>query len=255
MVCKKGQLISKKTTKDLTGKVFGYLTVLKPTEERSNGSIVWECQCECGKICYIPTSNLSREHTRSCGCLARETSAKNGSSLKINMIGQRFGRLVVLEEIPYEQRTEKDQPAWLCQCDCGNTYIASGYHLRRGDINSCGCIKRIDITGNKYGKLTAIARDDEFSKNHKFKHSYWHCKCECGNDVTIYLGHLQNGHTTSCGCDKSSKGEKEITQILEEIRILRGFIENNDKENSLKQIKKTSNLLAERNRICKAFKK
>ena len=53
----------------------------------------------------------------------------------------------------------------------------------------------------------------------------------------------------------SEATEESEAQLLEEIRILRGFIENNDKENSLKQIKKTSNLLAERNRICKAFKK
>ena len=81
-------------------------------------------------------------------------------------------------------------------------------HNNSNDQNEPGISYTIDI-----------ARDDEFSKNHKFKHSYWRCKCECGNDVTIYLGHLQNGHTTSCGCDKSSKGEKEITQILEENNI------------------------------------
>lgn len=53
----------------------------------------------------------------------------------------------------------------------------------------------------------------------------------------------------------SEATEEAETQLLEEIRILRAFVENNDNENSLKQIRKTSNLLAERNRICKAFKK
>ena len=53
----------------------------------------------------------------------------------------------------------------------------------------------------------------------------------------------------------SEATEEAETQLLEEIRILRGFVESNDNENSLKQIKKTSDLLAERNRICKAFKK
>ena len=52
----------------------------------------------------------------------------------------------------------------------------------------------------------------------------------------------------------SEATEEAETQLLEEIRILRGFVESNDNENSLKQIKKTSDLLAERNRICKAFK-
>ena len=53
----------------------------------------------------------------------------------------------------------------------------------------------------------------------------------------------------------SEATEETETQLLEEIRILRLFVEADDKENALKQIRKTMNLLAERNRICKAFKK
>ena len=53
----------------------------------------------------------------------------------------------------------------------------------------------------------------------------------------------------------SEATEETETLLLEEIRILRSFVEADDKENALKQIRKTMNLLAERNRICKAFKK
>lgn len=36
--------------KDLTGEVFGRLTVLGMTPERRNRQVVWKCQCECGNI-------------------------------------------------------------------------------------------------------------------------------------------------------------------------------------------------------------
>jgi len=61
---------------DLTGKVFGKLTVLKEAARR-NGRIVWLCLCECGNKSIIQTSNLTNGHTKSCQCLRR---SKNGSS-------------------------------------------------------------------------------------------------------------------------------------------------------------------------------
>lgn len=58
----------KKNSTDLTGKVFGYLTVLEKTAERQYGKIVWKCQCECGKIVYLNTSRLNNGNDTSCGC-------------------------------------------------------------------------------------------------------------------------------------------------------------------------------------------
>lgn len=171
----------KKKTDDLTGQVFGWLTVTGRDTTRPR---YWNCICDCGNEKSVRKDHLIDGSTQSCGCYRRL------SKIKDIPIGSKWGRLTVIRRVDLTA-------TWECLCDCGNTYIASGYHLRRGDINSCGCIKRIDVTGNKYGKLIAIARDDEFSKNHKFKHSYWHCKCECGNDITVYLGHLQNGHTNA----------------------------------------------------------
>ena len=56
---------------DLTNKVFGYLTVLEDSGQRTNsGEVIWKCQCECGNICYVSSNNLTRkkEGTISCGC-------------------------------------------------------------------------------------------------------------------------------------------------------------------------------------------
>jgi very-short-patch-repair endonuclease len=54
---------------DITGKRFGLLVAIKPTNQRfSNGSVIWECLCDCGNTTHVSLSNLIREHTLSCGC-------------------------------------------------------------------------------------------------------------------------------------------------------------------------------------------
>lgn len=61
----------------------------------------------------------------------------------INLIGQRFGRLQVIELLPKDQRPEKTAKRgnhWICQCDCGNKVIHYTGALQQGDINSCGCL-------------------------------------------------------------------------------------------------------------------
>lgn len=52
------------------------------------------------------------------------------------MLRQRFNRLVVSEEV----KSDKPGRWWLCQCDCGNTKVASTSKLRGGEIKSCGCL-------------------------------------------------------------------------------------------------------------------
>ena len=64
---------------DITGQVFGRLKALKPTENKgSNGAIIWECLCTCGNITHVSTKDLKSGFVKSCGCLGRENSIKNG---------------------------------------------------------------------------------------------------------------------------------------------------------------------------------
>lgn len=59
-----------------------------------------------------------------------------------------------------------------------------------------------DITGQKFGHLTALYIDEE--KSEKFKRAYWVCECDCGKLKSISGTHLRMGLIVSCG-DKIHK--------------------------------------------------
>ena len=54
-----------------------------------------------------------------------------------NLVGQRFGRLVVIKRL----ENQKHRVRWLCQCDCGNVTEKQGDALKSGKSRSCGCIR------------------------------------------------------------------------------------------------------------------
>lgn len=55
-------------SKDLTGQRFGTVVVVAPTKQRMRRYIVWECQCDCGKVRYIPSHTLKRLGAKLCDC-------------------------------------------------------------------------------------------------------------------------------------------------------------------------------------------
>lgn len=132
--CMHKEIVSQNTSDDLKGKKFGRLTAICPTERRSNGSIVWQCRCECGNVAFVAAANLKKGDTTSCGCVFKENLSKRR---KINLSGQRFGYLTALS--PTQQRVH-GCIVWECRCDCGEiTYIPSE-RLTSGVKISCGCI-------------------------------------------------------------------------------------------------------------------
>jgi hypothetical protein len=57
---------------DLTGKVFGRLTVLKRGKTSKWGHIHWACRCSCGNVKEICGTSLKKKNSSSCGCLQKE---------------------------------------------------------------------------------------------------------------------------------------------------------------------------------------
>ena len=77
-----------KVKQDLTGMIFGRLIVIEQGEDHicPNGKRIaqWYCKCNCGNqdLKLIRGSSLTSGSTRSCGCLSKEISSKNGKNLK-----------------------------------------------------------------------------------------------------------------------------------------------------------------------------
>jgi len=57
---------------DLTGMVFGRLTILGKVESNSQGKSLWHCKCSCGKLANVRIDRLTSGRTKSCGCLRLE---------------------------------------------------------------------------------------------------------------------------------------------------------------------------------------
>jgi hypothetical protein len=58
-------------------------------------------------------------------------------------------------------------------------------------------MKLIDLTGQRFGRLTVIGPTDRKSKSGD---RYWKCICDCGNDAEVLGACLRHGNTKSCGC-------------------------------------------------------
>lgn len=137
----------------------------------------------------------------------------------IDLTGKQFGRLTAIEKV--EKRGTEWY--WRCKCECGGERIVAGKNLRGGQCRSCGCLKKesdnapntknvINMLGKTFGHLTVIARD---GSDHRGE-AKWLCQCDCGysQPISVLGSNLRTGHTTSCGCDRRSKGEQKIANIL-----------------------------------------
>lgn len=64
-------------------------------------------------------------------------------SRKIDLVGERYGRLTVIERLG---KTPSGMQLWLCECDCGNKKEVRHGDIRGGKTTSCGCFQK-EITG------------------------------------------------------------------------------------------------------------
>lgn len=65
---------------DLSGQVFGRLTVLGIFDRDSLGQLRWECLCSCGNASIVLGVNLRAGSTKSCGCITKERLSLHGLS-------------------------------------------------------------------------------------------------------------------------------------------------------------------------------
>ena len=182
--------------KDLTGMIFGELTVLErdynyiKEHKLKQNRPYWKCQCSCGEIITIRGSDLSTNKRTCCKKCSNKRKIKD-------LTGQKFNYLTVLEIT--EKRGSNREAIFKCQCICGNIIEVSGKTLQNGGRESCGCIRKQnkvkDLKNQRFGKLLALELMPLTGG-----HAKWRCKCDCGNETIVSSTHLLSGHTNSCGC-------------------------------------------------------
>lgn len=161
-----------KPYKDLTGKRFGHLTVLKYNHGDDDGNHYWLCECDCPDRNEILAKgrDLSRGHKTSCGC-QRHRPTRN------DLTGKRYGRLTVLA---YDHSNSYGVPYWLCECDCGTTKIISTPNLTKGHATSCGCYQR---------ECRSINHATHRSSNSRLYGIWQNMKNRCMNERADFFEH------------------------------------------------------------------
>lgn len=82
----------------------------------------------------------------------------------------------------------------------------------------------IDMTGQKYGRLTILNRVD----NDKHGNAMWLCKCKCGKQIIIRGSCIRSGNTTSCGCYHRDKFKEVVKEVHEFNRKTNTYIQKDD---------------------------
>jgi hypothetical protein len=153
---------------DLTGMVFGRLTVKSSYKVVVGKDTIWECLCICGNNINVCGNSLKSGNTKSCGCQDLESKQERG----IDIVGKRFGKLTVIELVRKKTKNEKRERYWLCQCDCGNYTTVLSRSLRFGHTTSCGCAQleavKLDFSEATFNKVYGTYRKSAENRNLEF---------------------------------------------------------------------------------------
>ena len=195
----------------LIGKTFGDWFVTNISERVVGERSKCYCLCMvCGSYRWVITKDLLNGKSKSCGC---SNGIKTSKRCSVDEAGNTFGDLQVIERVG----TNNDKKAiWKVRCSCGEVFVTSGKHLRGGRTKCRSCNykdnakkRRVDITGKKFGMLTAIKCFDE--NNYR----QWLFMCDCGRYKVCDKEAVCCGSTKSCGC-LGSYGESIIRKLLDD---------------------------------------
>lgn len=172
---------------------FGKLTILNYNE----GKNTYSCKCVCGNVIDANAQRLRNGRIVNCGSIR--------CTLKRDIVGERFGRLVVQNDFYYKQTSSGNRQVNRSYvkviCDCGNEKYVMTSALLGGDTTSCGCFKRqrINEAYGDYREEKGFARDEYITPTIKLERAlakntgvnkkvlhrdYYKCQiCLCKNTV------------------------------------------------------------------------
>lgn len=209
--CWKSEKASNTHRIDLTGKVFGRLTVLSEAGVNKHGSVIWRCKCECGHTSMVATCHLRGGYTSSCGCKSKgpfkDEKERNHSPLRAEYL--------LFSNIPSCDHPQIiDGAVFVCCKMCGKAFtptylqaqtrIQSYVGKRSGESNfycSDGCRSACPIFGarpdlpdpriapQKFEKTKARSCQMRILKQNQC-HEVGYNSCErCGDIIDVELHH------------------------------------------------------------------
>jgi hypothetical protein len=166
------------------------------------------CACQCRAIC---------------GIWSVDDASRRGRPMMIDIAGQRFGRLVAVRHVHRVQPSGRKRMIWECLCDCGTKSTVDPWDLRTGRIQSCGCLRAEmratiggiharfdDVTGQRFGRLIALAALRGRSEGSGRARTFWNCLCDCGEVKAVDATALRTGHIQSCGCLRAETATQQM---------------------------------------------
>lgn len=124
-------------------------------------------------------------------------------------IGDRFGKLEVLEVLPSIGSGNHSKIE--CKCECGNITTISS-HLLKTKIKSCGCSKNLyeDLVGKTYGKVQIVSLHSEIKTKREIQRKY-NCLCNTCGETHIYeTAVIRRKGFTGCRCSDNTSTKRYI---------------------------------------------
>lgn len=137
------------------GEIYNGVKVLEKFREK--GHTKYWCICPvCGKRFSMKSETVGK--TQQC----KECNAK---SRIINLVGQRFGRLVAIKYVGSKRTNTNRWSMWHCKCDCGNEIDVRYTHLVTGNTRSCGCLLDESRKTNNENRRGSVSKNFVFVGN------------------------------------------------------------------------------------------
>ena len=201
---------------DLTGKVFGNLTVIKKIQ---NKPVKWLCKCSCGNTTIVLTANLTHHKSTSCNlCANKSRTDKMHNGLKKFSIRCTNIKLISNRKLAKNNKSgingvffRPKLNKWEAKIGISNTLISLGKFDTKEEA-----IKARKEAEKKY--FLPIIRNYFANKKTQVRKSYVGkkfnmltileelggdkvlCKCDCGNVKILKKSTIVSGNTKSCGC-------------------------------------------------------
>lgn len=183
--CARSKLQASSKFKDITGQIFGRLTVLKFVRMTSPGRIsIYECLCECGIIKEIDRASLVRGFTKSCGCYNRDKQLGAHGVASFNNYFKSYKNSAAKRGYVFEL-TEEQFKEIICQ-----------------NCSECQAVPKEIARKYKTSSATSILANGVDRIN---------------NDIGYILSNVQP-MCTPCNMAKSSLGEKKFKEWTAQIR-------------------------------------